>query len=494
MTAKLNHSFIKTLVIALLLVNNVLCLPGIRAAATTTPTRTTTDIIAPTAVFEHFAPDVFDKDHSIFDDIKNNEDEDEHKKSSREKKKEMRKHRFDNKDGRRYNKHEDSVDGDSDSDDDNDGDDDDDKKKHKPTGSNTVVTTIIIVATETPTSIYSGTTNPAKQKGTGDTGHQVSDPNSSSESNGNDEDSETALTEQLYKDQSSYHKLVLALSIVGSVAGVALLAGLLIFARMKIRKRKRKQADLEEADSSNDDTPTSPPSPPSHSSPPVPPPKARYSSVLDDGDSTVIEFGQNPFMDPSTTLASDKDNENCNIVTVVPNAPPQLPVHLDSRRYSHFRQNRTLSMISQTAGAILPSAPSAKELDGVSKYENPFEDECESDQLYTVLNDRNNDICDSPISSPVLRTSPPPQTSQTSSFSSDLPPPAYTPNATLNPAPSAPPLYALPTSREFIASQQVEDDSSRRHSISSCSMISTSRPLSLRRGSGSLAQISSPFS
>lgn len=490
MTAKLNHSFMRTLVITLLLVNSVLCLPQIRA---TTTTPTTTDVIAPTAVFEHSAPDVFDKDHSKFNDIKNNEDEDEHKKSFREKKKEMRKDEFDNKDGRSYNRHENSVDGDSDS---------DDKKKHKPTSSNTVVTTIIIVATETPSSIYSGTTNPAKQKGTGDSSHQVSDPNASNEGSNNDEDSEAALTEQLYKDQSSYHKLVLALSIVGSIAGVALLAGLLIFARMKIRKRKRKQADLEkadleEADSSDDNTPNSPPSPPSppsHSSSPVPPPKPRYSSVLDDGDSTVIEFGQNPFMDPSTTLAGDKDNENCNTVAAIPNAPPQLPVHLDSRRYSDFRQNRTLSMISQTAGAIIPSAPSAKELGEVSKYENPFEDEYDSGQLYTVLNNRNNDICDSQISSPAMRKSSPPQTSQTSSFSPDLPPPAYTPNATPNPAPSAPPLYALPTSREFVASQQFEDDPSRRHSISSCSMISTNRPLSLRRGSGSVAHISSPFS
>ncbi|CAO3635469.1 unnamed protein product [Mucor hiemalis] len=490
MTVKLNLSFIKSLIIALLFVNNVLTLPELRASTTAT----TTDAIAPTAVFEHFTSNVFDKDYNTFSIFKGDEDEDDHLKSVREKKKEMRKNRFDNKSGRKYSKHENSADGDSDSDDDDDGDDD--KKKRKPTASNTVVTTIIIVATEAPTSIYSGTTNPAKQKGTGDTGHQVNDPNYSSESNDKDEPSETALTDQLYKDQSSYHKLVLALSIVGSIAGVALLTGGLIFARMKIRKRKRKQADLEEADSGNGNTPispsspASPPSPPNHYSPPVALPKTRYSSMSDDGDSTVIEFGQNPFMDPSTTSVGNKDIEDGNTVTTIPNVPPRLPVHLDSRRYSDFRQNRTLSMISQTAGTTLPSAPTAKELDGIPRYENPFEDEYGSNQLYAV-----NGICDSPKSSPTMRTLPPPQPSQTSSFSSDLPPPpAYTPSATPNAAPSAPPLYALPTSRAFNTTQQVEDDSSRRHSISSCSMISTNRPISLRRGSGSPAHISSPFS
>jgi hypothetical protein len=205
--------------------------------------------------------------------------------------------------------------------------------------------------------------------------------------------------------------------------------------------------------------------------------------MSDDGDSTIIDFNQNPFLDPSVTLVGNKNEPVFeNRATILPNAPPTLPTHL----YPDYRQNRTLSMISQTAGATVPSAPTAKELDA-TKYENPFEDEYGTNQGYDE-----NEIHASPTSSPIARATSPPQllsqSSQQSYSSSDLPPPpAYTPSAT----PSAPPLYALPTSRSLTEPQ---DDSLRRHSISSCSIASSSRPLSLRRGSGSLAHISSPFS
>lgn len=491
MTAKLNCLSIIALIIAhFIFINNVSCLPEIKAVVE--PTKTNTIL---NNGLENFLPDISEEKHSRFANYKDDfDDNDNDDRKDREKKKYLRKDKSD----RKYSKHNNSSENDDNSssnydDDKNSKDNNKDKNDEKSKPSNTVVTTIIIVATETPTTIYSGTVNPAKQKGTGDQSSQVHDPNSSNKGNDGNGPSETELTEQLYHDQSAYRKLVLALSIVGGLAGIALVTGLLIFTRMRIRKRKRKQEelDLELADSSNT---SPPPSPPTHHTPPAPPPKARYSTMSDDGDSTVIDFSQNPFMDPSTTLVNNKNHSPYEgRASMLPNTPPALPAHLETSPYSSYRQNRTLSMISQTAGATLPSAPTAKELDAALKYENPFEDEYGSSQRYEYVEESENEIQASPLASPSIIASSPPrllsQTSQGSYSSSDLPPPpAYTPNVT----PSAPPLYALPTNGTL--NEPRDDDSIRRHSISNCSIASSTRPLSLRRGSGSLAHISTPFS
>lgn len=353
-----------------------------------------------------------------------------------------------------------------------------DPSQTKSTASSTIVTTIIVVTTETPTNIYTGNVNPAQQKGSSDTNPATTN---------NDRPSPSEAAKKLSEGLNAYRRLVLALSIVGGIAGIALIAGAFIFTRMS-RKRKRKQAlDLESAHS-NISTPSSPKLPPTA--------HCRTSSIRsEDGEMTIIDFNQDPFQDPLNTppyyKTSTSSQNGFNM------SPSELPAHLESNQYS-YRQNQTLSMLSQTTSAALPSAPTAKELDSI-KYENPFEEEYggehshqQSDRI--VVNEVI-PLHNSPMSSPSIKSIPSPQqvpsSQSTERFSPDLlPPPAYTLCAT----PSAPPLYALPNNRRTLEPQRYEEDSSRRHSISSCSVTSSTRPLSLRRGSGSLAHISSPFS
>ncbi|GAN09756.1 hypothetical protein MAM1_0289d09288 [Mucor ambiguus] len=426
------------------------------------------------------------------------------------------------------------------------------------TPTNTVVTTIIVVSTETPKTIYTGSgssSDSAKQKSDTSKNHQVSDPNDGSSSKSDNgstgssssDDSQISHdTAVMLRDQLAYRKLVTALSIVGGIAGIALITGGLVFTRMRMRKRKRKQEDLEVATTNNDEdnnrglqSPPSPPPPtPPHSTSSYPQYNARFSN---DGGDTVIGFSQDPFSDPADLSNSKNMIQSLDQrMSLQPTAPPSLPVNLEPpRRYTDYRQNQTLSMLSQTTATALPSAPSAKELDALH-YDNPFDDEGfditeeNEDELQrlgqphhrhhpsvaisitasSIVTDQDALLPSLSLSSHLTNAGGSSSSSLTTtssrpsylqrqqdlqksqeSFSSSAnlpPPPAYTPSA----PPSAPPLYALPTSRLALEAerqqlqQQQEEEGSRRHSISSCSMTSISRPLSLRRGSGSLALIS----
>lgn len=399
------------------------------------------------------------------------EREEREKEREKEKEKERERDRKDDKKNEKYPPSEHNNNG---------GDDDDNDRNQRKythsrtdsTPSSTIVTTIIVVTTETPT-IYTGNVTPAQQKGSGETDTVTTDNN-----NNNPSPSETAFVDKLIKGRDAYHRLVLALSVVGGIAGIALITGAFIFTRMRSRKRKRKQAlDLEGAHVTIASSPSSPkPPPPAH---------CRTSSIRsEDGEMTIIDFSQDPFQDPSDTLPYYKNNNSTqNGFHLSPSEPP-------SNQYNG-RQNQTLSMLSQTTSATLPSAPTAKELDSPN-YENPFDDQ-RGDSISP-----NASIPSHGSSQNVKNIPSPPLLSQMAShhqqtrpeFPPDLPPPpAYTPSAT----PSAPPLYALPTNGRALTPHH-EEDTSRRHSISSFSITSSIRPISLRRGSGSHAYISSPFS
>lgn len=549
MTSTINRTTVLMLIITCLLLlcsSNIQCLEQTPNAVTTAWTSTSTIIqSAPTDVIR-----LYELDHHIKKEELEQEDEGGKRDGGRPPYTQQGyKDNDDDKDrsSRKYSKH-DVKQGDYDR------DDDDGDKPHPTTSktSDTIVTTIIIVATETPTPIYSGTTNnPAKQKGSSSNGgSQVNDPNSPSSSNSGNSPSgsqqngpaETQIAQQLYKDQSAYRRLVLALSIVGSFAGVALFVGGFVYGRKRTRRKQRKQAlDLEKANSAAD-PPSSPSSSASFPSPPPPvhhrssssstsssvtPPRhiVRFSSMSEDGDATVIDFSQNPFSDP---VEAKLNNNSSRLllqerVNMSPTAPPSLPTH--SEPYAdNYRQNHTLSMISQTTATALPSAPSAKELDAMTtRYENPFE-EVYGKPILSGHRRQHSDVSEEEAAadnrgcieinnihsyhhylSPNVSTSSShhpqqrhmlSQTTQRSFSSSttDLPPPpAYTPSA----APSAPPLYALPNHLHQPQQQQPsEQDSlittSRRHSIDSIVSLNNSRPLSLRRGSGSSISYPSP--
>lgn len=372
--------------------------------------------------------------------------------------------------------------------------------------SNTVVTTIFVVATETPANIYSGNGGKAAKQQGSSQHHQVDDPNSASSTSTNQ--TEAKITEQMLQDQSAYHKLVTALSVVGGVVAISLVAAGFIYTRIRIR-RKKSLCDLEKASSRS----ASPPPMPPHRHRPRSPSlqERRLSSItFDDGNRTVIGYSQqqNPFADSNSIhpFKSDPDLQSNDLLS------PLHPAHLESRSYISYRQNQTLSMLSQTTATASPSAPTAKELGTLrdespligGEYESTSEEENyhQEHQVYpSIATTRighepgqesrrisHTTFLQAEPHRPTLQQQQALQKSE-SSFSSLPPPPAYTPSA----VPSAPPLYALPTiTTNFEEEQQHgEEDTLRRHSISSCSILSSSsRFLLLRRGSGSQAHIS----
>lgn len=404
----------------------------------------------------------------------------ERERKEKEKEKEHERHQHDNDTtdsapkGNTYGRHQQTSDNDSDD------NGDSSPSKESPTAStttspteNTIVTTVVIISTETPTSIYSVSgTNPSKQKGSQSSNHQISDPNSDTTSSSDGQEASSTPS----ANKPTHHKLVIALSVVGGVAGIALITTLFLVTRMQLNKRKKrqqKQSD-EEAGHPNNDPPTNF----SNNRSITPPPTARlFAASIDD--SNNLQMTRNPFSDPT----DDIDN------SILPSAPPPAALTMQFDPYADYRRPRPLSLISQTTAE--PSAPTAKELDAM--YKNPFEDDLTEDDNYYPTPSAPSPLMENP--SPQLLTRQQrirPQNnynpSQSNYSSSELPPPpAYTPSV----APSAPPLYALPTSS--VVALDHESSSSRRHSISSFSMISTTRPLSLRRGSGTVAYINTPF-
>ncbi|KAI8880327.1 hypothetical protein K501DRAFT_275661 [Backusella circina FSU 941] len=407
---------------------------------------------------------------------------------------------------------------------------DDDNASNTINPTTTIYSTIYIIATEAPTQIYTGTNQPAKQKGQKSDGNEISDPNSSQytgdddndndndddnddnddndnnnnnnnndddddDDNNNDSSSQSSQnsdnnnqvnTQPQSGHSSSYKRLVAALSVIGSIAAIALFAAAFVFTRRRISKKKHYPnnypKDLEMGPCSL----LSPPPPPPHKHIPPPPPSLRHSSYrinvtqYHDGESTLIEFG-NPFNNPIEEKYSDSID-----------LTPELPTSLSPESYIDYRQNHTLSLLSQTTAAE-PSAPTEKEL-----HENPFEQQnniplyYSMNQVYPTDHEEiigdSNSIMENEENTTALRPQQQHQ-SQNQVIASDLPP-AYTPSA----IPSAPPLYALPTISHVTEMRRSPSiNSSRRHSVSS-SIVTEYRPLSLRRGSGSLAFISSPIS
>ncbi|KAI8379853.1 hypothetical protein EDC96DRAFT_491996 [Choanephora cucurbitarum] len=308
--------------------------------------------------------------------------------------------------------------------------------KSTTTSSPTVVTTIIVVATGTPTTIYSDQSyNPANQQIQGDSNSQTA----SYPEDGNS----TTSGKRLLRDLSKYHKLVIAFSIVGSVVGTALLIAGFVLGRKYLNKKKKRQSD--EENQSGKDGVASVPSPSENSPPDSPSPPPLCLST---------------HQPHAPTLSAVDYNVNS----------PHLEI-----QYPDFRQNRTLSLVSQTT----PSAPSAKELDHIQYSNPPYTD-------HAVYMNPESSSSGYPrmIRHSKLRPS--------SMSSTDLPPPpAYTPSET----PSAPPLYILPTSLETDERNSLPSDNTslRRHSITHCDMASElNQPISLRRGSGSVARVPLP--
>ncbi|KAF7724158.1 hypothetical protein EC973_001283 [Apophysomyces ossiformis] len=283
-------------------------------------------------------------------------------------------------------------------------------------GRTIIVTTVIIASGPDPNKVYHDMGSGAKQQ---QQGTPIDDPNKSSE--------DSSLEEQLREDQAALRRMVTILSLVGGLGVVAIVATIVIFARMRIRKRKQAERDLEDlhaeedADDHNDDNDTHEDATTNCASP------RSIHEMTDHSTAQPQESGMAhglrsmpiPSAPPAPTLSSVRS---------------QLAVYEGPSQRRHI-----ISMTSQTTPA--PSAPTAKELDALE----PEDELCNhlSVHGYAIGSGSNDPLPKTQC--PHCDHSPIP----------DAPPPAYTP--------SAPPLYAIPIENVVLDSSLSSSSTSSSH-------------------------------
>jgi hypothetical protein len=286
------------------------------------------------------------------------------------------------------------------------------------TRSHTIVTTVVVTTIESPTTIYTGENQPAKQQGDTEGSTQTMDPNSTT----NQSPSSSNSSDRTPNDgRKAYRKLQLALSIVGSITGTILIVGIFLYTRKKIRNKRKK---TEEITRSINSTPQGPIFPHCNHRSSMPT-ECRPYSFRDD--STVVDFSANPFSDMNKINVSQAGQITLTRTT----SEPCLS--------STYKINQT-SFMPPLTSTIQPSAPPAEEID-INPFEDPnhFVPHCGHRSTPTQV--RVSDLKDFHDEIDLGLPFP----------SHELPPPAYT----LNITPTAPPLYALPGSSTSASNQQV---------------------------------------
>ncbi|KAI9011987.1 hypothetical protein CLU79DRAFT_722502 [Phycomyces nitens] len=231
--------------------------------------------------------------------------------------------------------------------------------------------------------------------------------NSGDQNDPNDFGTNADLAKQLKDDQEALRRMVTILSLVGSFGFIAVVATVVVFARMRLRKKSK--AEEEETVAENDD------------------------GHREQGTSgTGVGRG-------SGRSDHDSDDDDGAPFMPIPSAPPAPMLIEIQQQHSHYEHSvddiclpssstlipppdrRLLSVHSQTA--LAPSAPSAKEL---------------ADQPEQGCRHHGDGLSVEHGSSKPLPDSTPCPNCHHHATTSEIPPPAYTP--------SAPPMYAVPDS------------------------------------------------
>ncbi|ORZ00745.1 hypothetical protein BCR43DRAFT_485731 [Syncephalastrum racemosum] len=222
---------------------------------------------------------------------------------------------------------------------DNDKDKDDRKKKTTVDGHGKTVivniTTVVIAPSPDPNKVYHDNNTYAHQQEQPHSS-KPADPNQSTNNDGE-------IVDQLQEDQQALSRMVAILSVVGGVGAIAIVATVVIFTRMRMRKKQHHKQDDESTDASSVHTTRSNDN-------------AHTGAVTDAGD-------------PGEQVLPDRPGSEMSSLPVdAPSAPP-APLFFDSASHppqqmvhNQDRRRRIISMVSQTAPPA-PSAPSAKELE-----------------------------------------------------------------------------------------------------------------------------------
>ncbi|KAG0173307.1 hypothetical protein DFQ28_006020 [Apophysomyces sp. BC1034] len=283
-------------------------------------------------------------------------------------------------------------------------------------GRTIIVTTVIIASGPDPNKVYHDMGSGARQQQQ----TPIDDPNKSSE--------DSSLEAQLREDQAALRRMVTILSLVGGLGVVAIVATIVIFARMRIRKRKQTEQDMEDIQAEDDVD------------------DQDDDDEADDDNNTenTPPRSTNEMADDRTAEQQETGVEHDLQAMPAPSAPPapalssirsQLAVYDGTPHRRHI-----ISMTSQTTPA--PSAPTAKELDALGQEDD---DLCNHLSTHGYANGSgSNDPLPKP-QCPHCDHSPIPE----------APPPAYTP--------SAPPLYAMPVENAVLDSSLSSSSTSSSH-------------------------------
>ncbi|KAI7889422.1 uncharacterized protein EV154DRAFT_514631 [Mucor mucedo] len=272
--------------------------------------------------------------------------------------------------------------------------------QHVKTQVDVVYTTIIVAATPSLPVFYNiSGTNPAQQQ-------QQQQQQQASQTAASDPNRQNSVKEDLEKDKQALKRMSTILSLVGGLGVIAIVATIVIFTRMRRRHRKQRESDEEGNEGST------------------------YELSGEADRATITDSsipGGSSGDGGARSIASSSTHSLVDTPLMEPSAPPALSIAEDRHslisKQAQQQNRRTVMSISSQATAPSPSAPTAKELDGM-------EDEGlgHSHDHATTSAATNCSRC---------------------TVTPELPPPAYTP--------SAPPHYALPVEPTIMES--------RRHSL-----------------------------
>ncbi|KAG2202799.1 hypothetical protein INT47_004823 [Mucor saturninus] len=284
--------------------------------------------------------------------------------------------------------------------------------QHVKTQVDVVYTTIIVAATPSLPVFYNiSGTNPAQQQ-------QQQQQQQASQTAASDPNRQNSVKEDLEKDKQALKRMSTILSLVGGLGVIAIVATIVIFTRMRRRHRKQRESDEEGNEGSTYELSG----------------EADRATITD---SSIPGGSSGGGGGGARSNASSSTHSLVDTPLMEPSAPPALSIAEDRHslisKQAQQQNRRTVMSISSQATAPSPSAPTAKELDGM-------EDEglghshvhaTTSAAAAATTNVASNTNCSRCTVTP------------------ELPPPAYTP--------SAPPHYALPVEPTIMES--------RRHSL-----------------------------
>ncbi|KAI9258047.1 hypothetical protein BDA99DRAFT_573337 [Phascolomyces articulosus] len=220
------------------------------------------------------------------------------------------------------------------------------------------ITTVIIAPSPDPNRVVHDNDTYAQQQ---------DNPNGNNNNNVGDPNDDDTIAEQLEQDQAALKRMVTILSVVGGVGAIAVVATIVIFTRLRVKKRKQRELELEEAELRDDER---------HPNKSNTLQQQRTSSSNDDDDNYQNDDDDDDD-DDHTALSQQRqrprhndDNDDTLDVSMerqdgpIPSAPP-APSFLEDQQP---RRRNIISMVTSQNAAPAPSAPTAKELDAAADH------------------------------------------------------------------------------------------------------------------------------